>query len=77
MGVNRWVAGVCGWLTPGVLWYFGAADSQGPITRRLATIGPILGIAAGRFGQLSESGHALVLAVRWLPSNKPQCILST
>ena len=38
--------------------YFGGEN--GPVSRRLAQIGPILGIAAGRFGELSDSGHKLV-----------------
>ena len=38
--------------------YFG--EDNGPVTRRLNQIGPILGIAAGRFGELSETGHKLV-----------------
>ena len=42
--------------------YFGVHDGQGqgPVSRRLALVGPIFGIAAGRFGELSDSGQALV-----------------
>ena len=38
--------------------YFGGEN--GPVTRRLTQIGPILGIAAGRFGELSDTGHKLI-----------------
>ena len=38
--------------------YFG--EENGPVSRRLHQIGPILGIAAGRFGELSDTGHKLV-----------------
>jgi hypothetical protein len=31
--------------------------------RRLAAVGPILGVAAGRFGKLSVSGQALVTTI--------------
>lgn len=40
--------------------YFEVEDGHGPVSRRLAEVGPILGVAAGRFGELSDSGHKLV-----------------
>ena len=40
--------------------YFGISDGQGPVMRRLVTVGPIIGVAAGRYGELSASGQALV-----------------
>ena len=42
--------------TAGDARYFGAEDGRGPISRRLAAVGLILGIAAGRSGKLSETG---------------------
>ena len=35
---------------------------MGPVSRRLTEVGPILGVAAGRFGELSDTGQKLVLA---------------
>ena len=40
--------------------YFDTHNGQGPVMRRLALIGPILGVAAGRYGELSSSGQTLV-----------------
>ena len=41
---------------------FGGNDGQGPGSR-LASVGPILGVAAGRFGELSASGQASVTTI--------------
>ena len=40
--------------------YHGVHDGHGPVSRRLASVGPILGVAAGRFGELSASGQTLL-----------------
>ena len=43
--------------------FFGVDDGQGPVISRLASVGPILGVTARRFGELSASGHALVTTI--------------
>ena len=40
--------------------YFGVNDGSGPVASRLAEVGPIMGVAAGRFGELSDSGQELI-----------------
>ena len=40
--------------------YFDIHDGTGPVMRRLGLVGPILGVAAGRYGELSASGQTLV-----------------
>ena len=42
--------------------FFGINDGHGPVMSRLS-VGPNLGVAAGRFGELSASGQGLVTTI--------------